>query len=262
LRRTAKQVAEGGTPPRAIDAARVRDLLGPEQFLSDKISRIETPGQALGLAWTPVGGEVLTVEATVMPGAKQLQLTGQLGEVMKESAMAALSWVRAHGSELGIDPGFYENTDVHIHLPAGAIPKDGPSAGITLCTALVSALTGRKVRAGIAMTGEITLLGRVLAIGGLKEKVLAAHRAGVQTVIMPADNQKDLEEIPLDIRPHLIFAPVERIEQVLGLALEPASAAEGAGADGGNGGDGTMADAPGTSIASESIIARSGRPAR
>ena len=192
LRRTAKQVAEGGTPPRTIDAARVRELLGPEQFLSDKVSRIETPGQALGLAWTPVGGEVLTVEATVMPGAKQLQLTGQLGEVMKESAQAALSWVRAHGAELGIDPGFYENTDIHIHLPAGAIPKDGPSAGITLCTALVSALTGRKVRAGIAMTGEITLLGRVLAIGGLKEKVLAAHRAGIQTVIMPADNQKDL----------------------------------------------------------------------
>ena len=204
----------------------MRELLGPEQFLNEKATRIEVPGQALGLAWTPVGGEVLTIEATVMAGAKQLQLTGQLGDVMKESAMAALSWVRAHATELGIDPSFYDNSDIHIHLPAGAIPKDGPSAGVTMCTALVSALTGRKVRSGIAMTGEITLLGRVLPIGGLKEKVLAAHRAGIHTVIIPADNQKDLEEIPADIRPHLIFAPVEHIGQVLGLALEPEGAAE------------------------------------
>jgi ATP-dependent Lon protease len=259
LRRTAKQVAEGGTPPRAIDAARVRELLGPEQFLSDKVTRIETPGQALGLAWTPVGGEVLTVEATVMPGSKQLQLTGQLGEVMKESAAAGLSWIRAHSAELGIDPAFYDNSDIHIHLPAGAIPKDGPSAGVTLCTALVSALTGRKVRPGIAMTGEITLLGRVLAIGGLKEKVLAAHRAGIHTVIIPTDNQKDLEEIPVDIRPHIIFAPVERIEQVLGLALEPAAANDGALAGAGStaGGEGAS-PTPATSIESESIVARAG----
>jgi len=221
LRRTAKQVAEGGNPTRVITPERVRELLGPEQFLSDKVTRIEEPGQALGLAWTPVGGEVLTVEATIMPGAKQLQLTGQLGDVMKESAQAALSWVRAHTQELGIDPAFFDNADLHLHLPAGAIAKDGPSAGITLCTALVSALTGRKVRSGIAMTGEITLLGRVLPIGGLKEKVLAAHRAGIHTVIIPAENQKDLEEIPIDIRTNMIFAPVDRIAQVLTLALEP-----------------------------------------
>ena len=259
LRRTAKQVAEGGDPPRVIDVARVRELLGPEQFLSEKASRIEVPGQALGLAWTPVGGEVLTIEATVMAGAKQLQLTGQLGDVMKESAMAALSWVRAHATELGIDPSFYENSDIHIHLPAGAIPKDGPSAGVTMCTALVSALTGRKVRSGIAMTGEITLLGRVLPIGGLKEKVLAAHRAGIHTVIMPADNQKDLEEIPADIRPHLIFAPVEHIGQVLGLALEPAPAEE----PGAAGADATPVAAGATEPLpppdeSESMVARGG----
>jgi ATP-dependent Lon protease len=261
LRRTAKQVAEGGTPPRAIDAARVRELLGPEQYLSEKVTRIEVPGQALGLAWTPVGGEVLTVEATVMPGSKQLQLTGQLGEVMKESAQAALSWVRAHSEELGIDPAFFDNSDIHIHLPAGAIPKDGPSAGVPLCTALVSAITGRKVRSGIAMTGEITLLGRVLPIGGLKEKVLAAHRVGIRTVILPADNQKDLEEIPVDIRTHLIFAPVERIEQVLVLALESAPAADepAAGANDHAAGAGAS-PAPATSIETESIVARARRP--
>jgi ATP-dependent Lon protease len=263
LRRTAKQVAEGGDPPRAIDVARVRELLGPEQFLSEKVTRIEVPGQALGLAWTPVGGEVLTIEATVMAGAKQLQLTGQLGDVMKESAMAALSWVRAHATDLGIDPTFYDNSDIHIHLPAGAIPKDGPSAGVTMCTALVSALTGRKVRSGIAMTGEITLLGRVLPIGGLKEKVLAAHRAGINTVIMPADNQKDLEEIPADIRPHLIFAPVEHIGQVLGLALEPEAPAEEGAVEDAAGADATTAAAGATEPRlppdeNESRVARAG----
>ena len=259
LRRTAKEVAEGGTPPRTIDTARVRELLGPEQFLSEKVSRIEVPGQALGLAWTPVGGEVLTVEATVMPGSKQLQLTGQLGDIMKESAQAAFSWVRAHGAELGIDPSFFDSADVHIHLPAGAIPKDGPSAGVPLCTALVSAFTGRKVRSGIAMTGEITLLGRVLPIGGLKEKVLAAHRAGIHTVILPADNQKDLEEIPVKIRTHFIFAPVERIEQVLVLALEPqAESPADAPADGSLGAG--AAPGPATSIETESIVARAGGP--
>ena len=257
LRRTAKEVAEGGTPPRTIDTARVRELLGPEQFLSEKVSRIEVPGQALGLAWTPVGGEVLTVEATVMPGSKQLQLTGQLGDIMKESAQAAFSWVRAHGAELGIDPSFFDSADVHIHLPAGAIPKDGPSAGVPLCTALVSAFTGRKVRSGIAMTGEITLLGRVLPIGGLKEKVLAAHRAGIHTVILPADNQKDLEEIPVKIRTHFIFAPVERIEQVLVLALEPAAESPAdAPADGSLGAG--AGPGPATSIETESIVARAG----
>ncbi len=221
LRRTAKQIAEGGSPPREIGVERVTELLGPERFQSDQVTRLEAPGAALGLAWTPFGGEVLTVEATAMPGSKGLQLTGQLGDVMRESAHAALSYVRANAASLGIDPNFFDNADLHIHIPAGATAKDGPSAGITLCTALVSLLTQRKVRPGIAMTGEITLLGRVLPIGGLKEKVLAAHRAKIKTVILPTENQKDLEEVPVEARSHLIFAPVDRIDQVLDLALEP-----------------------------------------
>ncbi|MEO5880718.1 MAG: endopeptidase La [Candidatus Eisenbacteria bacterium] len=222
LRRCAKQIAEGKKVPRKLDAKRVRELLGPEKFEFERAPRLDTPGAVLGLAWTPVGGEVLTVEASLMPGSKQLILTGQLGDVMKESAQAGLSFVRSHASELGIAPNFFEKSDIHLHLPAGAIPKDGPSAGITMCTALVSLITNRKALGAIAMTGEITLRGKVLKIGGLKEKVLAAHRAGVTTVIIPDENQNDLEEIPLDVRTHMIFCPVERIEQVLQLALEPA----------------------------------------
>ncbi len=221
LRRTAKQIAEDLNPTRTIGPERVRELLGPEEFEGDKVQRLEQPGAALGLAWTPTGGEVLTVEATVMSGSKQLQLTGQLGEVMRESAQAALSYVRSNAEELGINPAFFENSDIHLHVPSGAVPKDGPSAGVVLCVALVSALTGRKARPGIAMTGEITLLGKVLPIGGLKEKVLAAHRNAIGTVIIPADNQKDLEEVPLEVRTHTIFAPVETIGPALTLALEP-----------------------------------------
>jgi ATP-dependent Lon protease len=224
LRKTAKSIAEGKVVPRAIDAERVRELLGPERFEQDRAVRIDTPGSAVGLAWTPSGGEVLTVEASIMPGSKALLLTGQLGDVMRESAQAALSYVRSHAAELGIDPGFFENSDIHIHLPSGAIPKDGPSAGVTLCTALVSLLTGRKIRPEIAMTGEITLRGRVLKVGGVKEKVLGAHRAGIKTVILPAENEGDIEEVPVDVRTHMIFAPVERIEQVIQLALEPGRA--------------------------------------
>jgi len=220
LRKTAMAFAEGKEPPTAIGPERVRELLGPERYEREGVSRLDAPGAALGLAWTPTGGEVLTVEATVMPGSKQLLLTGHLGDVMKESAQAALSYVRSHADELGIEPAFFEKSDVHVHLPAGAIPKDGPSAGIALCTAMVSLLTRRKARSGIAMTGEITLRGKVLKIGGVKEKVLGAHRAGIQTVILPRENQNDLEEVPVEIRSHMIFAPVERIEQVLQLALE------------------------------------------
>jgi ATP-dependent Lon protease len=256
LRRTAKQIAEGGTPPLEIGPDRVRELLGPEQFQSEQFTRIDTPGAALGLAWTPFGGEVLTVEATAMPGSKGLMLTGQLGEVMRESAQAALSYVRANAPALGIDPGFFENTDLHVHLPAAAISKDGPSAGITLCTALVSLLTGRKVRSGIAMTGEITLLGRVLPIGGLKEKVLAAHRAGIKTVILPAENQKDLEEVPVEVRSQLIFAPVDRIDQVLALALEPLE--ESSAPDEAPATEGEPTPGP-SSIETESIVARGPR---
>jgi ATP-dependent Lon protease len=221
LRKTAKQAAEGGSPEIAIDAERVRELLGPPRFEREVASKLDAPGAALGLAWTPSGGEVLVVEATVMPGSRGLTLTGQLGDVMKESAQAALSYIRSHAEALGIDPTFFDNTDLHIHLPAGAIPKDGPSAGVALCTALVSLLTRRKARPGIAMTGEITLRGNVLKIGGVKEKVLGAHRAKIHTVILPRENEVDLEDVPVEARSHIIFAPVDRIEQVLQLALEP-----------------------------------------
>src|SRR5262249_21321736 len=189
-------------------------------FDFEPASRLDEPGAALGLAWTPTGGEVLTVEATAMPGSKNLILTGQLGDVMKESATAALSYIRSHTEELGLDPEFFDGADIHVHLPAGAIPKDGPSAGVALCTAMVSLLTNRKARSGIAMTGEITLRGRVLRIGGLKEKVLGAHRAGIRTVILPKENQSELEEVPIEVRTHMIFAPVERIDQALELGLE------------------------------------------
>jgi ATP-dependent Lon protease len=257
LRRTAKQLAEGGDPPRTIDPDRVRELLGPEQVAHESVVRIETPGSALGLAWTPFGGEVLSVEATLMPGSKGLLLTGQLGEVMRESAQAALSYIRANAVVLGIDPEFFENSDMHVHLPSGAIPKDGPSAGIVLCTAMVSAITGRKAKPGIAMTGEITLLGRVLPIGGLKEKVLAANRAGLTTVILPAENQKDLEEVPVEARSHMIFAPVSRMDQVLPLSLEDRPAAAAGESDEGEGGPPEVIGPPGpSSIETETIVAR------
>jgi len=221
LRKAAKLIAEGKETAITIDAERVRVMLGPERFEHERASKLDQPGAALGLAWTPAGGEVLTVEATVMPGDQRLILTGQLGDVMKESAQAALSYIRSHSRELGIDPAFFKNSDIHVHLPAGAIPKDGPSAGITLCTALVSLLTGRKAVPSVAMTGEITLRGKVLKIGGVKEKVLGAHRADIRTVILPADNEGDLEDVPVEVRSRMIFCPVERIEQVLQLALEP-----------------------------------------
>ena len=262
LRRTAKQIAEGKEPARVITPDRVRELMGPERNPAETFTRIEAPGAALGLAWTPFGGEVLVIEAQIMPGSKQLVLTGQIGDVMRESAQAALSYVRAHAVALGIRDDFYDNIDIHVHLPAGAIPKDGPSAGITLCTALVSLLTRRKVRTGIAMTGELTLLGRVLPIGGLKEKVLAAHRAGLKTVIIPRENEKDLEEIPLEVRTHVIFAPVDRVDQVLELALEDTVVEEAAPAPtvdarspGGNGAEEEAPASPhGTSIVSESVV--------
>ena len=250
LRKTAKLVAEGKEPPRAIDPDRVRELLGPERFTQERATTIDEPGAALGLAWTPTGGEVLMVEATAMAGKKELLLTGQLGDVMKESAIAALSYIRSHTEPLGLDPQMFDDLDIHIHLPAGAIPKDGPSAGVTLCTALVSLFTRRKVRSGIAMTGEITLLGRVLPVGGIKEKVLAAHRLGLNTVILPRENQKDLEDVPLEARTRIIFAPVDRIEQVLEIALETeahAADAEHTG-DGGDGGERPQAARPATPV--------------
>jgi ATP-dependent Lon protease len=182
-------------------------------------ARVTTPGIATGLAWTPVGGELLFIEATAMKGKKGLTLTGQLGDVMKESAAAALSFIRANSKALGIDEAFYENHDLHIHLPAGAIPKDGPSAGVTLLTALTSLFTNRPVRQDLAMTGEITLRGQVLPVGGIKEKVLAAHRARVPGVILPAWNRKDVEDIPKHIQKEIRFHFVDRMLDVLELAL-------------------------------------------
>jgi len=183
------------------------------------------PGVSIGLAWTPAGGDILFVEATRMKGKGGLTLTGQLGDVMKESAQAALSWVRSHAAALGIAPDFWETSDVHVHVPAGAIPKDGPSAGVTLTTALVSLLTGRRVRASLAMTGEVSLTGRVLPVGGIKEKVLGAHRVGVQTLILPRRNEKNLlEDAPVAVRDAMTIHLVDSVEDVIRLALEPAPA--------------------------------------
>jgi ATP-dependent Lon protease len=198
----------------------LRKILGPAKFTNEVIDRTEDPGVATGLAWTPVGGSILFVEATKMPGKGRLTLTGQLGDVMKESAQTALSYVRANANRFGIEPRFIDGSDLHIHVPAGAMPKDGPSAGITLATALVSLLTAIRVRHDVAMTGEITLRGRVLPIGGLKEKVLAAHRAGIKRVIVPERNRADLDEIPQEVKRDLEFVFVARAEQVIEAALE------------------------------------------
>ncbi len=174
-----------------------------------------------GLVWTPVGGDIIFVEAALMRSQEaQLTLTGQLGDVMKESAMTALSYVRSNAAQLGIDPRVFEDNSLHIHVPAGAIPKDGPSAGVTMATAIVSLALGRKVRSDVAMTGEISLRGKVLPIGGLEEKVLAAHRAGITTVIMPRRNEPDLEELPQELREHMEFLPVDDVREVLTAALE------------------------------------------
>ena len=178
------------------------------------------PGVAVGLAWTSAGGDILFVEASRMPGGKSLTLTGQLGDVMKESAQAAVSWVRAHAPGLGIDPSFWSEYDLHLHVPAGAIPKDGPSAGITLATALVSLLRNQPVRPHLALTGEITLSGRVLPVGGIKEKILAAHRVGITTVILPRLNERALmEDVPPEVRAKLTVHLVSNVEEVLRLSL-------------------------------------------
>ncbi|GIV17173.1 MAG: Lon protease [Armatimonadota bacterium] len=220
-RKVARRFAEGETEKVVVDAAKVEEFLGAPRFEFEEISeRTSQPGVAVGLVWTPVGGDIVFVEATLMPGSKGLLLTGQLGDVMRESAQTALSYIRSHAKELGIDPNFFEKHDVHIHVPAGAIPKDGPSAGITMATALASLLTGRCVKPRLAMTGEITLSGRVLPVGGIKEKVLAAHRAGIETVILPSRNRKDLiEDVPQQVREQMHFVFVDTIDEVLKEAL-------------------------------------------
>jgi len=221
IRGVAVKIAEGDLTPRVIkDEDGVREFLGAPRYTSEVAERTEEPGVATGLAWTSVGGEILFIEATRMYGAGKMQLTGQLGDVMKESAQAALSYVRTNSEKFGIAKDFLEKSDIHIHIPAGAMPKDGPSAGVTMFTALVSMLTGVRVRHDVAMTGEITLRGRVLPIGGLKEKVLAAHRAGIKRVLIPERNKADLDEVPAEIKNDLEFVAVAKMDQVLEAALE------------------------------------------
>jgi ATP-dependent Lon protease len=221
IRGVAVKIAEGDTTPRKVEGEeQVREFLGPQKYTSEVAERTEEAGVATGLAWTSVGGEILFIEATRMYGSGKLQLTGQLGDVMKESAQASLSYVRTNAEKYGISKDFLEKSDIHIHIPAGAMPKDGPSAGVTMFTALVSMLTGFRVRHDVAMTGEITLRGRVLPIGGLKEKVLAAHRAGIKRVLVPERNKADLDEVPAEVKNDLEFVFVSKMDQVLEAALE------------------------------------------
>jgi ATP-dependent Lon protease len=217
-------LSEGGAL--FVDEDDLRDLLGPERFSSEVAERTDTAGVATGLAFTPFGGEILFVEASAAAGKKGFLITGQLGDVMKESAQAALSYVRAQQAALGIPDGFFAEHDLHLHVPAGATPKDGPSAGVTMATALASLLTGRPVRADLAMTGEITLRGKVLPVGGIKEKVLAAHRAGLKTVILPRRNAPDLEEVPEEVREDLHFELVDKVDEVWALALRELEAGD------------------------------------
>jgi ATP-dependent Lon protease len=222
-RKVARRVAEGDGARRVwVTEPRVRELLGKRRFHFEARRRTAAPGVATGLAWTPVGGEVLFVEATAMSGKGSLMLTGQLGEVMRESAQAALSYVRSHANEVvpELPDDWFATHDIHLHVPAGATPKDGPSAGVTMVTALASLLTGRAVRSDVAMTGEITLTGQVLPIGGLKEKALAAQRSGIRLVIAPELNAPDVDEIPEHLRRALRFEFVSEIGQVLALALQ------------------------------------------
>jgi ATP-dependent Lon protease len=227
FRKAARQFAEGHDERIRIDEKRVREWLGPRRFAGEVRKRTADPGVATGLAVTAVGGDVLFIEATAYPGDGRLKVTGQLGEVMQESAQAAHSWVRSHARQLGLDPGWFEANDVHVHIPAGAVPKDGPSAGITMAVAIVSVASGRPVSDDVAMTGEITLSGQVLAIGGVREKVLAAQRAGVHKVILPRENEPDLEELPEETREEVEFVLADSIDQVLDVAFDgklPASA--------------------------------------
>jgi ATP-dependent Lon protease len=221
LRKTATRIAAAqAEAPVVVDETAVRDALGRQRFFRETAERTAVPGVATGLAVTGTGGDVLFVEATSMTGGDPLVLTGQLGDVMKESARIALSWLRAHAHELGISESSFEGRSFHVHVPAGAIPKDGPSAGITMTTALASLLTGRPVKHTVGMTGEVTLQGRVLPIGGLKQKVLAAHAAGITDVIVPERNRGDIDDVPADVREELTFHPVMSIDEVLDLALE------------------------------------------
>ena len=220
-RKAARLIVEGEKKSVRVTKKNLRDFLERPKFLRKKAEKKPEVGVATGMAWTEVGGDILPTEVTVLAGKGKLILTGQLGDVMQESARAGLSYIRSRQEKFGIDSDFYEKRDIHIHLPEGAIPKDGPSAGITMATAMISALTGRKVRSDVAMTGEITLRGRVLAIGGLKEKVLAAYREGMTRIVLPKENERDIEDIPQEVREKLAFVPVETMDEVLAEALVP-----------------------------------------
>jgi ATP-dependent Lon protease len=224
-RKVARKVATGDKKRTTVSMKTLESLLGPPRFTRSLAEERDETGIATGVAWTPAGGDVMTVEVSLLEGKGQLVTTGQLGDVMKESAQAALSYARVRAADLGLAPRFYETMDVHIHVPAGAIPKDGPSAGITMATAMISGLTKRPSHREVAMTGEITLRGRVLPVGGIREKVVAAHRAGIKTFVLPRQNMKDLDEVPEDARRELTFVPVDAMDEVLTVALH-ASAAE------------------------------------
>jgi ATP-dependent Lon protease len=229
LRNAAVRIAEGSATHVKVEPGDVAAVLGSPRFEAELAQRTSVPGVATGLAWTPVGGDILFVEATSVPGSGKLTLTGQLGDVMRESAQAAMSLVKSKQRALGIDPGVFEKNDVHVHVPAGAIPKDGPSAGVTMFVALASVLTGRPVRADLAMTGEISLRGLVLPVGGIKEKVLAAMHAGIKTVMMPARNKRDFDDIPEEARKSLQFVWLETADQALETAFVAPQVATAAG---------------------------------
>ncbi|GBD42260.1 Lon protease 2 [bacterium HR39] len=227
VRHAAVRIAEGSAQHVHVRAGDIPEILGPPKYESEVAMRTSIPGVATGLAWTPFGGEILFVEATLVPGKGKLILTGQLGDVMRESAQAALTLVKARAKQLGFDPKVFDESDLHVHVPAGAVPKDGPSAGVTIFTAIASLVTGRTVRSDVAMTGEISLRGLVLPVGGIKEKTLAAHRAGIRTVLLPARNRKDLPDIPESVRNELRFVWLETVDDALEHALELAGAVHG-----------------------------------
>jgi ATP-dependent Lon protease len=221
-RKIGMKIAENQEVSPRITRDVAKELLGNPIYIEPEEvdARTSIPGVAAGLAWTPFGGDVLFIEATKMPGSKGFQLTGSLGNVMQESAKAALSYVRAHAKEIGVPEDFFDKTDIHMHIPSGAQPKDGPSAGVTMAMALVSLLCGRSIKKGVGMTGEITLRGQVLAVGGIKEKMLAAHRAGLKTVILPKRNELDINDIPDEIKKSLKFIFVDTVSEVLENAID------------------------------------------
>jgi ATP-dependent Lon protease len=223
-RKVVTRIAEGNNEAILVEPDEVREFLGRPRFYDTEeiATRTSLPGVATGLAWTPTGGDVLFIEATSMPGGKGLQLTGSLGNVMKESARAALSYVRSRADKLGLDEEFFTKSELHLHVPAGAQPKDGPSAGVTMATSIVSLASGRAVHCDVGMTGEITLRGQVMPVGGIKEKVLAAHRSGLRTVILPSRNEADLEDLPEDVLAAMKFVFVDTVDEVLESALTSA----------------------------------------